>query len=154
GADLLPGGGVVASAATPESNGDVFLIEAANGEGARRLTDLSARLREHAGVSGPQELDVHSDDGYPVHGWVTVPEGEGPHPVLLLIHGGPHSQYESAFFDEVQVYTGAGYAVAFCNPRGSAGYGQQHGRAIKGAFGDRDAADVLAFLDGALAAHP
>ncbi|MGC0249327.1 S9 family peptidase [Pseudactinotalea sp. Z1748] len=157
GADLLPGGGVLVSASTPDSAGDLFVIEQSGGDDAvdvRRLTDLSARLREQAGVFVPQELQVDGEDGYPVHGWVTVPAGEGPHPVLLLIHGGPHAQYESVLFDEVQVYTRAGYAVVFCNPRGSAGYGQDHGRAIIQGFGDRDAADVLAFLDGALAAHP
>ncbi|MGC0274604.1 S9 family peptidase [Pseudactinotalea sp. Z1739] len=159
GAGLLPGGGVLVSASTPDSAGDLFVVEQSGGADeedvdARRLTDLSARLHEQAGVFVPQELQVDGEDGYPVHGWVTVPEGEGPHPVLLLIHGGPHAQYESVLFDEVQVYTRAGYAVVFCNPRGSAGYGQDHGRSIIQGFGDRDAADVLAFLDGALAAHP
>lgn len=153
GADLLPGGaGVLVATSTVDSAGDLWLVD---GEGSpRRLTDLSRRLRAETDLVAPQELQVDSDDGYPVHGWVTIPAGDGPHPVLLLIHGGPYAQYEGAFFDEVQVYTNAGYAVVFCNPRGSAGYGQEHGRSISGAFGDRDAADVLAFLDGALAANP
>ncbi len=38
-----------------------------------------------------------------------------------------------------------------CNPRGSAGYGQAHGRAIKERMGTLDMQDVLAFLDSALA---
>ena len=37
-----------------------------------------------------------------------------------------------------------------CNPRGSSGYGQAHGRVIKGHMGELDADDVLAFLDAAL----
>jgi len=85
-----------------------------------------------------------------VHGWVTVPDGPGPHPVLLTIHGGPYDQYGWGLFDETQVYVSAGYAVVQCNPRGSSGYGQAHGRAIQGAWGGLDAADVLAFLDAAL----
>jgi dipeptidyl aminopeptidase/acylaminoacyl peptidase len=48
------------------------------------------------------------------------------------------------------VYAEAGYAVLMCNPRGSAGYGQSHGRSIKGKMGTVDMQDVLAFLDGAL----
>ena len=155
GAAAMPGGGgVVLTAGTTDSAGEVFVLDEHAEEQVRRLTDLAATLRAQAPVATPAELQVDGADGYPVHGWVTMPEGEGPHPVLLLIHGGPHSQYESAFFDEVQVYTRAGYAVVFCNPRGSSGYGQDHGRAIIEGFGDRDAADVLAFLDGALAAHP
>ena len=64
-----------------------------------------------------------------------LPEGPGPHPVLLNIHGGPFSQYGWDYFDEAQVYAEAGYAVLQCNPRGSASYGRDHGLAIKGAMG-------------------
>jgi dipeptidyl aminopeptidase/acylaminoacyl peptidase len=71
--------------------------------------------------------------------------------VLLNIHGGPYAQYGWGLFDEAQVYAGAGYAVLMANPRGSAGYGQAHGAAIQHAVGQRDAADLLQFLDGALA---
>ena len=97
-----------------------------------------------------RERTATAPDGYPVHGWVTTPPGPGPHPVLLTIHGGPFAQYGWVLFDETQTYVSAGYAVVQCNPRGSSGYGAAHGRAIRGAFGDRDAADVLAFLDAAL----
>ena len=85
-----------------------------------------------------------------MHGWVTTPPGPGPHPVLLTIHGGPFAQYGWTLFDETQAYVSAGYAVVQCNPRGSSGYGAAHGRAIRGGFGELDAADVLAFLDAAL----
>ena len=36
-----------------------------------------------------------------------------------------------AFFDEAQVYASAGYAVVIGNPRGSGGYGLEHGRAVE-----------------------
>ncbi|MDR6556582.1 dipeptidyl aminopeptidase/acylaminoacyl peptidase [Arthrobacter pascens] len=116
----------------------------------RLLTDFSAALRTEAGIIEPQALVVPSSDGHEVHGWVLAPPGKGPHPVLLNIHGGPFSQYTVALFDEAQVYAEAGYAVVMCNPRGSAGYGQTHGRAIKERMGTVDMQDVLAFLDGAL----
>jgi dipeptidyl aminopeptidase/acylaminoacyl peptidase len=98
-----------------------------------------------------RDTTATAPDGYPVHGWVTTPEGPGPHPVLLTVHGGPFAQYGWSLFDETQVYVSAGYAVVQCNPRGSSGYGSAHGRAIRGGFGELDAADVLAFLDAALA---
>ncbi|MBN3498120.1 S9 family peptidase [Arthrobacter pascens] len=116
----------------------------------RLLTDFSAALRTEAGIIEPQALVVPSSDGHEVHGWVLAPPGKGPHPVLLNIHGGPFSQYTVALFDEAQVYAEAGYAVVMCNPRGSAGYGQTHGRAIKERMGTVDMQDVLTFLDGAL----
>lgn len=124
-----------------------------NGE-FRVLTDFAKPLRDEATILEPQEFTATGPDGYPVHGWMVLPEGPGPHPVLLTIHGGPFAQYTGAFFDEAQVYAEAGYAVLMCNPRGSAGYGQGHGGAIKEKMGTVDMADVLTFLDGALEAFP
>lgn len=119
------------------------------------LTDLGADLRELAGTRPLVELEAASEDGHPVHGWVVLPDpaahGPGPYPVLLNIHGGPHAMYGWGLFDEAQVYSGAGYAVLMCNPRGAAGYGEDHARAIRGRMGTVDATDVLAFLDHALA---
>jgi len=119
----------------------------------RRLTDFSSTLRT-TGIAPVSELTITGRDGYPVHGWVVVPEGEGPHPVLLNIHGGPFAQYSVHLFDEAQVYADAGYVVVMCNPRGSAGYGQAHGRSIRRAMGTVDMADVLDFLDGAIESTP
>ena len=144
-------GAVVVGYADGTTMGDAALVEAG---GLRRLTDFSARLRAETRVVPALEETHNSADGYPVHGWVFLPEGPGPHPVLLNIHGGPFSQFDCAYFDEAQAYTAAGYAVVQCNPRGSAGYGQAHGRAVKEAMGTRDLDDVLAFLEGVLAAHP
>ncbi|RKT56678.1 S9 family peptidase [Saccharothrix australiensis] len=96
------------------------------------------------------ELTGSASDGYPVHGWLVLPEGEGPHPVLLVVHGGPFMYHGWGFFDEAQVYAGAGYAVVLPNPRGSAGYGQAHGQAVIGGFGTVDVDDVLSVLDVAL----
>ena len=127
--------------------GDLALAEPS---GLRRLTDYSASLRE-VGIAPAQELTVKGRDEYPVHGWVLKPAGAGPHPVLLNIHGGPFGQYTVALFDEAQVYVDAGYAVVMSNPRGSAGYGEAHGRAIRQQMGTLDQADVLDFLEGALA---
>ncbi len=59
------------------------------------------------------------------------------YPALLSIHGGPFTQYGTAFFDEFQVYCGAGYAVVFCNPRGSSGYSEEWARAIRGSGSGR-----------------
>lgn len=155
---LLQGGRVVTGAAArgeslvvsftdPATAGDVAVLE---GGQLRVVTDFSAPLRSDAGIIEPLELTVPSSDGYPVHGWLVKPPGQGPHPVLLNIHGGPFAQFTGALFDEAQVYAAAGYAVLMCNPRGSAGYGQDHGRAIKEKMGTLDMQDVLSFLDGAL----
>jgi dipeptidyl aminopeptidase/acylaminoacyl peptidase len=81
---------------------------------------------------------------------VYLPETDGKVPLLLNIHGGPASQYGFGFFDEFQVYAGAGYGVIYTNPRGSQGYGEAFTRAVIGDWGGGDFADVMAGLDEAL----
>ncbi|MCU1574369.1 MAG: peptidase [Micrococcaceae bacterium] len=133
--------------------GDLAVVAQGSDTSLRPLTDFSAAFRNEAGVVPLHEVSYQAPDGYPVHGWLLLPEGPGPHPVLLNIHGGPFAQYGWGLFDEAQVYAAAGYAVLMCNPRGAAGYGLEHGKAIKEAMGTVDLDDVLAFLDGALAEH-
>jgi dipeptidyl aminopeptidase/acylaminoacyl peptidase len=147
------GGAVVVSLATPGSSGELAVLEPEAADGIELLTDFGAPLGAH-GLAAPVELTIAGRDGYPVHGWVAAPTGKGPHPVLLMIHGGPYAQYSVHLFDETQIYVDAGYAVVYCNPRGAAGYGEAHGRSIKGAMGTVDLHDVLDFLDGAVAATP
>ncbi|MBU4466195.1 MAG: prolyl oligopeptidase family serine peptidase, partial [Actinobacteria bacterium] len=137
---------IVASVATPSSSGEIVRID---DDGAHTLTDFA--VRDLATVV-PRELTVTARDGYPVHGWVALPEGDGPFPVLLQIHGGPYASYGIHLFDETQVLVDAGYAVVYCNPRGSAGYGRAHGRAIRQAMGTVDFTDVIDFFDAAVGA--
>lgn len=143
-------GRIVAVAQSATSFGEVGVV--ADGTW-QPLTDFGADLAA-AGLVTPTEHDFDTRDGGKVHGWLWLPEGEGPHPVLLNIHGGPFAQYGVHVFDEAQIAVAAGYAVLQCNPRGSAGYGREHAVAIKEAMGTVDLTDVLDFLDGALAAHP
>jgi dipeptidyl aminopeptidase/acylaminoacyl peptidase len=142
----LDGAVLAAVVATPSTSGEVVLLGA--GE-PRVLTDYSKPLRDQ-GIRPMIELETTAPDGYPVHGWLVLPEGDGPHPVLRVVHGGPFTQQDWALFDEAQVYASAGYAVVLGNPRGSAGYGQQHGHAVSHAYGTVDVDDVLALLDKAL----
>lgn len=144
----------VATVAGPTTSGDVHVVDLESGQ-TRALTDWSAPLRATGRVREPVELTASAPDGYPVHGWAVTPDperfGSGPHPTILMIHGGPFAQYTVALFDEVQTLAEAGYAVVYGNPRGAAGYGAAHGSAIRHAFGTVDTDDVLALLDAALA---
>jgi dipeptidyl aminopeptidase/acylaminoacyl peptidase len=141
------GGTVVVSYADAGTAGELAVV--CDG-GLDRRTDFSAALRSTSRVRPMTELTGTAPDGYPVHGWVVTPDGDGPHPVLLMIHGGPFAQYGWALFDEAQVYAGAGFAVVYGNPRGSSGYGEAHGRYIIGDVGARSEPDLLALLDVAL----
>ena len=137
-------GAVVASYGDAERYTELGLVRE-NGE-LDRLTDFGSALP----ALPITDLEAKAPDGEQVHGFVVEPEGDGPHPVLLMIHGGPFASYTWRFFDEAQVYAGAGYAVVYTNPRGSSGYGESYGRFIRGDVGARSAADLLALLDAAL----
>jgi dipeptidyl aminopeptidase/acylaminoacyl peptidase len=115
------------------------------------LSRFNGDYAAQVAIHGMREVVAEAADGYPVHGWVVRPPGDGPHPLLLLIHGGPFTQYGWSLFDEAQVYAGAGYAVLMANPRGSSGYGQEHGSAIRGDVGAVSAGDLTAILDHVLA---
>lgn len=136
---------LVAAVADPGSRGELIAL---TGGSERKLTAFAA-------VPAPlamEEVTTTAPDGYPVHGWIVRPQGPGPHPVLLMIHGGPFTQYGWRLHDEAQVYAAAGYAVVMGNPRGSSGYGQWHGSVITGDAATLAAADLLALLDASLAA--
>ena len=135
---------IVVAHRTPDSFGELAVV------GAGTVTDFGAAA-QRSGLVRPVELEIAGRDGYPVHGWVATPAGDGPFPVILQIHGGPYAAYGIHLFDETQVLVDAGYAVVYCNPRGSAGYGRAHGRSIRQKMGTVDFHDVIDFLDQAIA---
>ncbi|HEU4899651.1 MAG TPA: S9 family peptidase, partial [Actinomycetota bacterium] len=146
--DYDAAGGVVAAVVSDHlSAGELVVVR---GGRERTLSDFGATLARNASLRPMRELEATAPDGASVHGWVIKPAGTGPFPVVLMVHGGPFAHYGWTLFDEAQVYVGAGYAVVMGNPRGSAGYGESHGRAIVGDFGNLDSQDVLALLDAAL----
>lgn len=144
------GGSLAVGYTTAESPGRVGVQQ--RGTGLVELFDPNRSWLDQVPPVAGQEREYGGGAGQPsVHGWVFLPPGPGPHPVILNIHGGPYAQYTWSWFDETQVLVAAGYAVVMCNPRGSNGYGAAHGAAIRGRFGTVDRQDILAFLEGALA---
>ena len=84
--------------------------------------------------------------GQDVHGWIVEPDGDGPHPVMVFVHGGPHWLYDDRYMAEVQAYVDAGFLVAMPNYRGSTGYGRAWRDALTGDAGFTDVDDVTAGL--------
>ena len=74
--------------------------------------------------------------------------------MILSIHGGPAGQYGVDWYHEFQVYAAKGYAVFFCNPRGSTGYGQKFERGIVNNWGGMDYQDIMAGVDTVLKQNP
>ena len=91
-------------------------------------------------------------EGQRVHGFVVEPEGERPHPTIMLVHGGPAAQDADMFFPQVQAWVDHGYAVALVNYRGSTGYGKAWQDAVQGDPGRPEVEDVVAGRDDLVAA--
>ena len=125
----------------------------------KRLTNVGRVFVDERELVSPERFVATSQDGTEVEAWIMRPAGfeeNKKYPVLLNIHGGPFAQYGNKFFDEFQVYAGAGYVVVYSNPRGSSGYSEAWARAIRGpseggpGMGSVDHQDVEAVLDAAL----
>lgn len=152
-------GGVVAfTAGTVASLPELYVV--ADG-GERRLTDIGYPFVRGCDIALPERFTAISADGAEVEAWVVRPADFDPdqtYPALLNIHGGPFTQYGNRLFDEFQVQAGAGYVVLYANPRGSSGYSQAWGRAIRGpraepdpgsGWGGVDYEDLMAVVDQA-----
>ncbi len=146
------GGSVVHTATQPTKLSELFA-------GPTRLTDVGDAFVRDRELIQPERFTAVSDDGTEVDAWILRPAGfqEGErYPAILTIHGGPFTQYGNKFFDEAQVYAGAGYAVVYSNPRGSSGYSEAWGRAIRGpvgggpGWGSVDYQDLMAVMDEAV----
>jgi dipeptidyl aminopeptidase/acylaminoacyl peptidase len=74
-------------------------------------------------------------------------------PAVLNIHGGPKATYGPLLVHEMQLWAARGWAVVYCNPTGSEGRGDDFAD-LRGRMGTVDYADLMAFLDTALAAYP
>ena len=145
-------GALVAFTATDDTSPPELFVCRADGTGERQLTDLNRAWKTEVARSRPERFRFERA-GFTIDGWVMAPFGREAarrYPVLLNIHGGPASQYGHRFFDEFQVYAGAGYAVVYLNPRGSRGYGEAFARAVVGDWGGGDCQDIMAGLDEAL----
>ena len=142
-------GRLVFTATDPTCPGELY-ERTPDGE-ERRLTSFNREIRSGGGLVRPGFFRAESAPGVEVDAWVYVPDGEGPFPVLLNIHGGPASEYGFYFFDEFQVYVSAGYAVVAANPRGSEGRGLEWLRAVTGpGWGVVDMEDITAVKDEAI----
>lgn len=134
----------------PSTPGEVALAEAG---GERTLTDSNPWLRDRF-LAEPERQVFTAADGLQIEGWLMKPPGFDPsrrHPLVMEIHGGPHSQYGWAFFHEFQVLAGQGFLVFVTNPRGSDGYGESFRMACVRDWGGKDYGDLMTALDQLIA---
>ena len=117
---------------------------------SRGLTHLNDALTDSLALAVPEQHAVSNGQGGTVAYWVLKPPNAVAgkrYPVILDIHGGPHTEFGNSFFHEFQVFAARGYVVVYANPRGSVGYGYDWSAALDGNWGDAMFADETAVMD-------
>lgn len=116
----------------------------------RKLSSFNDSLMNEVDIRPAEQMWVTGSGGAKIHVFIVKPHNFDPsrkYPVILNVHGGPQSQWADAFRGDWQVYPGAGYIVAFPNPHGSVGYGQDFTEQISGDWGGRVYEDLMKVTD-------
>ena len=120
----------------PRDPGTYYLIR--NG----KISKISGRkpYLEHDQLAPVEYAEYKARDGKTIGGYVTVPKGEGPFPLVVMPHGGPFVDETVYYFDEwAQMLANNGYMVLQPQYRGSLKYGLDFYKS--------------AFIDGSEAGH-
>ena len=136
---------------TPNEPVEVFAFD--KGE-PRRLSHQNDELFAKLKLGAVEEMTFKSKDGTAINGFVVKPpdyQAGKRYPTILRIHGGPVLQFDNSFRFDWQILAAHGYVVVAANPRGSSGRGEVFSRAIWADWGNKDAQDVLAAVDQAVA---
>jgi dipeptidyl aminopeptidase/acylaminoacyl peptidase len=154
---LTADGAVMAYSATDAVTPAEVFVARRDGTGERRLTSFNdAWLAEIARMPA-EPIHWTVGDGTRIEGWVVKPVGYQPgrrYPMILKIHGGPHSAYGHTWFRTFHVLSNAGFFVFYPNPRGSSNYGHTFTYATRGKWGEMDAEDYLTGVDAVMAKYP
>jgi dipeptidyl aminopeptidase/acylaminoacyl peptidase len=137
----LPGRGVVEHAVFAKDGSRLaFAYSSVTEPNDVYVYDLDARELTRATTS-PRDVDpvalvepelhrYESFDGESIPVFLFRPAGDGPFPVVVMVHGGPESQWRPwfapSFLPLTQHLVARGYAVAAPNVRGSTGYGKRY----------------------------
>jgi dipeptidyl aminopeptidase/acylaminoacyl peptidase len=139
---------IVALVSTPVLIGDLFAVSA--GGAQQRLTDVNQKLWSAIELTPPEEFTYSSFDGKRMQAWIQKPPDFDAHkkyPLILDIHGGPHTAYGWIFDHEFQWLAARGYVVLYPNPRGSTSYGQEFGNVIQYHYPGDDYRDLMIGVD-------
>ena len=131
--------------------GELYRQTIATGE-RTRLTSFNEEWLKKVELIEPKTIQYTNGDTT-IQGWLMKPadymEGER-YPLIVEIHGGPHTMYGYTYFHEMQVLAAEGYGVLYLNPRGSHGYSQAFVHAVLGDYGGGAYADIMAGVDEVL----
>jgi dipeptidyl aminopeptidase/acylaminoacyl peptidase len=149
-------GKTVAFVATSLTKPTELFVANADGSGERKLTGFNDELNKDVVWSDAERFTYKSVGNLEIEGWLMKPygyEAGKKYPMVIYIHGGPHSAYGEGWFDEFQNLAAQGMYVLFTNPRGSSGYGAAFTYSTRGRWGLEDYQDLMKAVD-IVAARP
>jgi dipeptidyl aminopeptidase/acylaminoacyl peptidase len=100
--------------------------------------------------SEPERIRYRGSNNDEIEGWLIRPIGARAgvsYPLLLAIHGGPQGAFGVGMDSVFQFFAAQGFAVFYCNPHGSTGYGQAFMREVEGDWGGWDFQDIMRGVD-------
>jgi len=152
--DIHQNGMAVGTLTAPQLPGDIISFNVLRPAEIKTLTAVNADLLHGKKLGAVEELWYTSVDNMRVQGWLVKPPDFDPtkkYPLMLSIHGGPHSMYNVGFNFAFQEHAANGYLVLYTNPRGSTGYGSEFGNAINNAYPSKDFDDLMKGVDTVIA---
>ena len=129
---------------------EIYRLGGGKAEAIERLSHFNDDLMNEVDIRPAETMWVAGSGGSKVQVFIVKPhnfDAARKYPLILNVHGGPQSQWTDAFRGDWQVYPGAGYIVAFANPHGSTGFGQDYTAEISGDWGGRVFEDLMKVTD-------
>jgi len=153
---VLPDGAIVFTRSSVGEPYEIWQLDPEPDAQPRQITWLNRDVTEEVDIRPAESMWIPGADGRKIHTYIVKPHNFDPakkYPLILNVHGGPQYQWADSFRGDWQVYPGAGYIVAFPNPHGSTGYGQEFTAAISRDYDGKVMKDINKVAD-ALAALP
>ncbi len=138
--------GTISSAHEP---GDIYRWDLANPDETVRLTRVNEDILNNVTLGEVEEVWYRSEP-FDIQGWIVKPpdfDSQRQYPLMLAIHGGPHSMYNGGFNFSFQEHAANDYVVLYTNPRGSTGYGTEFANAIQHDYPGVDMQDLMRGVD-------
>jgi dipeptidyl aminopeptidase/acylaminoacyl peptidase len=146
----LVGKKAVATWTNPSNPSDIVSFSIGKSNNFKRLTKVNNDLFYNVEFGQIEEITYVSKDGMKVQGWIVKPpqfDSNKKYPLVLRIHGGPHSMYHVGFNYNFQLHAAQDQVVLYTNPRGSTGYGYEFANAIQNNYPGNDFNDLMAGVD-------
>jgi dipeptidyl aminopeptidase/acylaminoacyl peptidase len=116
------------------------------------VTPLATPAAQPPQAGALTEVTATAEDGTALRAWLRLPDGTGPHPLVVFAHGGPWGSWNAWTYRwNPNPFVAAGYAVLMPDPAISTGYGQHMIDRGQHELGGAPFMDIMALTDAAVA---